>query len=239
LCWSKGGGAEGQGPKWKGKKKQSKGKANKAAEGSDSDSDSDPDVPTSISCMAVSQCTSTFGWLKDSASTDHICKDKSSFAYLKPYRRTISGIQEDAKPLEATGIGVIYLRCAIPGKRDNVITLKNVLYAPKASDNLLSEGRMDKAGLKITIVDGVCTVRDQKRNPVIIGYRKHNLYHMDCVADPNYSGKTHVAFLAHHKNGIDLWHRCLAHLNTQSVYQLYKHKMVTGLDLPSKETLGP
>jgi transposase InsO family protein len=230
-CWAPGGGAEGQAPWQKRKKKPKKGKAKKAEENSSDDSE--------VSFMVAPRTCSRFGWLKDSGATTHICHERSAFTTFKSHRSTIGGIQDNVDPLEVHGIGDIRLRCFIPGKADSHITLRNVSYCPHATDNLISESRMDKANLRIIVFGGKCEVKDRSGRVILMGTRRGGLYEMDCAPEPTYDGPPDVAFAVQNKSGIDLWHRRMAHLNPDSIYHLSKHGMVSGLDLRVKETLGP
>jgi hypothetical protein len=91
---------------------------------------------------------STRRWLKDLGASTHICKDHDAFTTFYPHVSTINGIQSDIPPLAVKGIGDIPLRCFIPGQKDMFVTLRDISYCPKASDNLISEGCIDKAGFK-------------------------------------------------------------------------------------------
>jgi hypothetical protein len=116
------------------------------------------------------------------------------------------------------------------------VTLQDISYCPKASDNLISEGRIDKAGSSVLVKGGICTVKNKARKTIMVGNRRNNLYEMDCVAIPKHTSPSNMAFFSHSRSDLDLWHRHLAHLNIKHMCNLVKYDMVIGLDsLPSKE----
>jgi hypothetical protein len=87
-------------------------------------------------------------WLLDSGATAHMTWDRSLFDQFIPLKvpRTIH--IADGSPIEATGIGNIKLQdtSTTPSKP---ITVKNVLYAPDLSVNLLSVAKLEDRGVYI------------------------------------------------------------------------------------------
>ena len=77
----------------------------------------------------------------------------------------------NADPLKVVGIGTIHLHCFIPGHKDRYLTLLNVSYCPLATNNLISEGKLDKAGLRIVVEGGACTVLTSEGTPIMSGKR--------------------------------------------------------------------
>ena len=176
-------------------KENQRAKAHEATE-NNPDSDSDQTISIENSYMATYSAHQPDLWLKDSGSTNHICHDKSAFLSIRPHKGAINGIQSQVDPLVIEGIGDVRLRCFIPGKPDRHIMLRKVSYCPMARDNLISEGRIDKTGHKIMVEGGVCTILDEKGRPTMMGQRRHNLYEMDCIADPHSSESVATAFSA-------------------------------------------
>jgi hypothetical protein len=89
-------------------------------------------------------------------------------------------------PLRAECVGDVHLKCFLPDKKEYYVTLRNILYCPNARNNLISEGRMEKANLIILVKEGMCMILTNSNQIVMIGHCCHNLYEMDCVADPSY-----------------------------------------------------
>src|SRR5882762_4953676 len=148
-CWSKGGGAEGKGPRQK--KKQQKKKNNETErknrkKGKDRTNeavhnDSDDESRGSNSSYMATSITShsRFHWFLDGGSTTHICKDISAFSKLAPTRGTIGSIQKKGPKLDIHGRGDIRVICSVKGRKDRIITLRDVTYCPDARNNLISE----------------------------------------------------------------------------------------------------
>ena len=71
-------------------------------------------------------------WILDSGATQHMCNDRSQFINFQPMSTSIT--IADSKKMKAIGKGNINVRT----NKGKFITLKNVLYVPKLSQNLLS-----------------------------------------------------------------------------------------------------
>lgn len=56
-------------------------------------------------------------------------------------------------------------------------TIKDVLFVPKLRRNLLSEGKIEKAGMEIIINNGKVTIKN-KGHVIASGMRKGNLYEL-------------------------------------------------------------
>lgn len=257
-CWGKGGGAEGKGPRQKGQKEKesgsgkSKGKdqkrlkgkdrAHQAAENSDTESDK---TQSTHSCYMTGPRPTSPGkidaWVIDSVATLHICNNQNLFHTFTPDTGTIGGINDEGPQLDIFGRGDILISCQIVGRPDRTITLRNVAYSPHARDNLISEIRMNKLGLETRKKQGKVTILKENGEIAMQGGLRHGFFRLDCVTiPPGTSPPSDLAFQAHNlKIDINIWHRCFAHMNPESVRHLAKHELVTGLDLNNTSQLGP
>jgi hypothetical protein len=86
---------------------------------------------------------SRYSWLADSGTTSHICNDRALFTDFKPLEATsISGIGNVA--IQAMGRGTVLIDCQVGGEK---IThrLKDTLFSPRATNNLICISRLDDA----------------------------------------------------------------------------------------------
>ncbi|OAX30967.1 hypothetical protein K503DRAFT_704528 [Rhizopogon vinicolor AM-OR11-026] len=84
--------------------------------------------------------------------TSHITKIHSAISEYVPLKsRRITGISNES--LEAVGQGTVELMNHI-GNKSIHFKLKNVLYVPHATNNLVSLSHLDKEGGHTTIGDG-------------------------------------------------------------------------------------
>jgi transposase InsO family protein len=100
--------------------------------------------------------------------------------------------------------------------------MKDVLYVPGLTKNLLSISSLDKKGIKVAFIDGevlmwlkVKTIEDA----VVIGTKEDGLYKLKGHLDATLTHST--------KSPCELWHRRLAHIKYKSLP--YVSKVVTDL----------
>ncbi|GBE80639.1 Retrovirus-related Pol polyprotein from transposon TNT 1-94 [Sparassis crispa] len=236
-CWSKGGGAEGKGPRSKKKEKKDSEKQDVKGKERVNEVKEDSDH---LSCMAAPGSSSRFTWILDGGSTTHICRTKSAFVTFTPSSETIGGIWKTGPQLEVHGRGDILILCHVHSGDQHIVTLRNVCYCPDARDNIISESRMDQKGLSIHKQNGLVAVQNSNGKVIMEGARRRDLYELDCAIAPPSSHPSEISFAAQlSPSDSELWHRRLAHIGQGSLQYMVKHALVTGLDLKSVETLGP
>ncbi|GBE87258.1 Retrovirus-related Pol polyprotein from transposon TNT 1-94 [Sparassis crispa] len=236
-CWSKGGGAEGKGPR--SKKKEKKDLEKQDAKGKERVNEAKEDSDH-LSCMAAPGSSSRFTWILDGGSTTHICRTKSAFITFTPSSETIGGIRKTGPQLEVHGRGDILILCHVHSGDQHIVTLRNVCYCPDARDNIISESHMDQKGLSIHKQNGLVAVQNSNGKVIMEGARRRDLYELDCAIAPPSSHPSEISFAAQlSPSDSELWHCRLAHIGQGSLQYMVKHALVTGLDLKSVETLGP
>jgi hypothetical protein len=252
-CWSPGGGSEGQGSRNKKantrkptKSKNEKGKKHRANrvkdKSSEPESDDGGESHISAYVAATGKSSSRFSFILDSAATTHICKIRSAFTSFTPRTSTIDGIDETEQGLAVLGHGDVNVIVSIAGQNDRMITLRNVAYAPKARDNLISESRMDKRGLGIWRKSGTVQVLKLDGSIVMEGHlQKDNLYHLKCAIAPSSFKPSDVAFLSSStfNPNLEMWHRRTGHISEDALRYMIRHDMVTGLKIKPGGSLGP
>ena len=98
-----------------------------------------------VVCNTLS-VTSRRNWIVDSGDTCHMCNDKKLFTELRSLRKPQEITLGDGHVLETTAEGIITLETLFPDGNSQKCNLKNVLYVPKFSYNLLSVSKASEAG---------------------------------------------------------------------------------------------
>ncbi|GJV20709.1 retrovirus-related pol polyprotein from transposon TNT 1-94 [Tanacetum coccineum] len=107
------------------------------------------------------------------------------------------------------------------------ITIKRVYYVEGLNHNLFSVGQFCDADLEVAFRKSTCYVRDLKGNDLLTGSRGSNLYSIT-LQD---SSTPNPIFLMAKATSSQawLWHRCLLHLNFDTINLLSKNDIVTDL----------
>jgi len=172
----------------------------------------------------------TIKWFLDSDSTDHLINDKSLLSRSKHLLNNILiGVAKSNLNMCATHIGEI--DCSF-NSNSNIckFTNKDVLFVPKLRRNLLSAGKIEKAGMEISMNNGKVTIKN-KGSVVASGIRNGNLYELIFDIDqkrPNSDLSAPTTNMCSNDN-TSLWHRRLGHLSDNYMKKL--SKIVDGLNI--------
>jgi len=109
------------------------------------------------SCMYTQEEQDT--WYLDSGCSRHMTRIKSSFVYLDDSFKSKVKLG-DGKYVEVEGKGDI----TVETKGGTSKLIKDVLYVPSLSQNLLSVGQLIEKGYMLTFDRDKCTIIDKKRN---------------------------------------------------------------------------
>ena len=197
-------------------------------------------------------------WVLDSGCTQHICYQRR---LLKEFRETapVTIIMGNDATTVATGVGSAILWFSLDGESYvQEAHIKDVLYVPDFSVNLLSVHKLTVAGYGCTLVGNTATVTLSDMTPYCTAYRSDfdHLYRLVAKGRPSTGEQLHssqlgpnpgtgsVALVAVSRSEgaralrdvspSRLWHDRLGHLNAQQMMQLRGVQLAEGAsELPS------
>src|SRR6267154_2345952 len=171
---------------------------------------------------------SAYSWVADSATTSHIVNLRTAFKEYTPLnKKRITGIGNTG--IEALGRGTIEIITHVKNKNITV-TLNDVLYAPKAVNNLFSISRLDEKGGRAKIDNGQITLFDKNHCVIAEGKRVNRLYLLDACTKNKVSKNSSTA----KENSADdweIWHKRFGHIGITGLQRLLKANLVDGFNV--------
>ena len=249
-CWAKGGGMEGQGPKPRATSSKIPISSTMTTSSAEvaclvSPSPSPSTFAGDLSCAILPSLElglmvqGNLSTLMDSGSSSHLVRSREFFWTYDPSK---------ARNVTTANLGTLATRAAgdclakvtFSGVT-TILKLRDCLHAPDACANLISVGRMVRAGLSCNFEDDGVTV-SRRGTPLARGPMVGQLFALDieflpppCSATPEPSSD--VACFAQVPVTLDLWHHRLGHIGMEATRQLFKS--VTGAQsLPATATLS-
>ena len=123
-------------------------------------------------------------WIVDSGATCHMSNDASSFVTLNDLERPEQVKVGDGYYIPGEGRGPIKMNVEISPGVVKKIRLKDVLYVPSLSYNLLSVSTSAENNMKITMDSEGCEIIRKDTNAVVATGRKvGSLYYLNCVTE--------------------------------------------------------
>ncbi|KAF5329775.1 hypothetical protein D9619_009137 [Psilocybe cf. subviscida] len=243
TCFQKGGGKEGQFPEWWRGKKVSGGTQTAASAttthiAASAIASTNDDNFYAFSTQHANSATSrnrdgslkTFG---DSAASDHYFGARADFHDYVAEERV--GETATGEKFRILGRGTVRKVSVVNGKRIN-ISFMNVLHAPDFTHNLVSIGRLDRAGYTIQFAGGKVAVLDQKGVTVVEGPAAGTMYELP-LFDPTPDDILPTAYISRSLSkatDLETWHHRLGHVSEATIMKMMKGEMVIGL---TNETL--
>ena len=123
----------------------------------DGGSGSDEEIVLSATSCAVENVHDRF--LFDSACTQHMCHDRNLFSNLRSSKEKSVFVGNGTK-LHVKGEGEIILNVRTVSGGHRKCTLKNVLFVPDISHNLLSVPKISAGGKLVQFSDKICKITD-------------------------------------------------------------------------------
>lgn len=173
---------------------------------------------TNLVLTALSTVKSDNSWIIDSGATDHMsgCRDWFDSLTESPTKEVCVA---NGKPLAVNGKGNVLFTVNFNKKLLN-ITLKDVMFVPDLTVNLISVSNLTEKNFKLTFTDTTCNVI--KCGKVVLTARKiGRVYTILAVGRANLTTSTA-------SKGMMLWHQRLGHLNFDSLTSL--KKAANGID---------
>lgn len=91
----------------------------------------------------------------DSGASTHVCNTPSMFEDIEPENSSI--VVGDDREVAVTGRGTVKLRVFVDNKT-NILRLHDVALVPDLGVNLVSTGRLESQGLRITSENGMSKI---------------------------------------------------------------------------------
>nr|GEY78099.1 hypothetical protein [Tanacetum cinerariifolium] len=107
------------------------------------------------------------------------------------------------------------------------VTIKRVYYVKGLNHNLFSVSQFCDANLEVSFWKSTCYIRDLKGNDLLTGSRGTDLYSIT-LQDTNFPNLICLMGKASSSKAW-LWHRCLSHLNFDTINLLSKNDIMVGL----------
>ncbi|KAI3659112.1 hypothetical protein MP638_001979 [Amoeboaphelidium occidentale] len=163
----------------------------------------------------------------DSGSAVHLVNDHQLLQNPVPTSLSIS----TAGKSSITGVfqGDVYLN-----HQNQLIRLKNVIYAKELSHNLISVGQLIQEGYTIQFVNSKCIIKQDQRHITAI-QAKGNVFKLSChIMKPNHRGTSYFSqcpTTVHSQPTITpaYIHNLLGHIGRSKIRRLLMHDCVVGL----------
>ena len=161
-------------------KKSGKSRANLHQSKNESDSDEITLIATSFTDSAlIGSVVQSGSWILDSGSTHHMCYERKLFKNLQDCNDGTKITVGDGTAISVEGRGEVEVKLNLPSNKTIKCTLKNVLYVPKLSSNLVSIAQISSDRKSVEFFTDSCKILDQKKKMIAHGKRIGNLYLLD------------------------------------------------------------
>lgn len=178
-----------------------------------------PNPQTLLTSTLLTHVPKTLEWVIDSGATNHMTREKNMFINLDNGCTQVS-VADNTKIL-SEGSGDVKLDIAVNGCSEPVV-LKNVMYVPNLSSNLLSVSKITDKGLIVVFDDLKCTVYCKSNfkisgNVIVTGNKSEGLYVVD---RPVVQDSVRAMYADNQMAQHELWHKRLGHLSRKGMSQL-------------------
>ena len=177
-----------------------------------------------------------------------MCAHCDWFHHYSPLVNPMDVVLGDDSAIQATGVGCISVHMHAEGKSLPAV-LQDILHVPELHGNLLSVSHFAKCGSEMRFVREGCSILNQHKQIACEGDLCRSLYVIRIATLP-ISELAHITVLdsfptegedppeavliadnSGSKASIDIWHRCLGHLNTDNVIRMARKGMTCGMEI--------
>jgi transposase InsO family protein len=166
-------------------------------------------------------------WVLDSGASRHITGDKTILHNIKPLDVPCTICYANGEEHIAEYKGDVVLERSI--SRDIKVVLKDVLYAPGNTLNLLSVSSATANGVTVKFEEHKAYL--WSRDQLIAGATKRNGLYLYLTPAIRPARKTEDALAS--STDASIWHRRYAHLGYDNLHKLAKEGLVKGMNLPN------
>jgi len=205
------------------KSKFAKNKANKVTENSVS-TDSTENCVGLVAHQSFSATaeTNTSDWLIDSGATSHMTKNSDNFNELNYLSEPEEVFLGDGRCVQVKGKGTVILNVLNSENSPRKLALRETLYVPDLTYNLLSIGRASACGIDVTFISNAdtCVFKNKEEQTVLTARKKGKLYLIKCK----------ISHEAHSVQSKEVWHRRLGHIGNDRLNDMIKSDAVKNLE---------
>lgn len=163
-------------------------------------------------------------WYIDSGASQHMCRERKWMYDVSP--TTINNIKvADNKTIAVEGCGKVNLQIRDSEGRPRTIQVRNVLYVPSLTTNLLSVSQMTKNGCEIDFEKDYCRIYQNKKL-ILTAFQHDNMYVLK-----DFSETPALLSIVDEKD-INLWHQRMGHLNFTDLQKI--ENSADGVELSKK-----
>ncbi len=202
---------------------------------SESDSESrDKPVKNSIFVVTSRDQSNELLWIVDSGATSHMTCLRELLGDYQEFDTPEKVSLGDGRTLNALGKGTAKVTVQLRKQETSPVILKEVRFLPKLTCSLLSVRVATAQGKLITFEHSRCWFKSSAGKVLAMGSLEVKMYRLDAVVDaPNHAA--HVADA--HGNNLNVWHRCMGHLNEGQLREMISKKLATGMRKVSGSSL--
>ncbi|KAI1004178.1 hypothetical protein K3495_g4036 [Podosphaera aphanis] len=179
---------------------------------------------------AIHKVISCPNWFLDTCASRHITPNRVLFksGSLKPYRISIKCA--DNKFIVSDGIGDVELIWEDDNRSARSLTIRDVLYIPNASDNLISIGMLVKKGINIQSYNTkLYLFKTETSNPLLIGViTGAKIWKVQRIFQDFALTTNDIQSLSRHRSQQELLHARLGHTGDKQGKRI--NSMVQGLE---------
>ena len=182
--------------------------------------------------------SATNNWIVDSGATCHMSNDEEQFS-LSDFRRFDKPKQValgDGRELEAVGRGTVYLTMNPPKGKTCQRKLRDVLYVPRLSYNLLSVSKVADAGKTTEFDDVHCRITGEGGKLLAMATKVGSLYYLD-YQKISRGQQVNAAETKKPESKESIWHRRFGHLGVRNLQKLARDDMINNFDFDASSDL--